>query len=84
MRTQYFTSMLDGAKILFSARNNFTHIRNHATAVGAVGAMKFFDKIQVMELLPIKNNIVSAPDFFDAVNGETSHLIKTDEYIRHQ
>ena len=68
--------VLDWAKIRFSGFDDFTHIRNHTDTIGAIGAVKFRNPIQVLQLLSIKNDEVLARKLGDAVDGKTSPLIE--------
>ena len=81
MRAENFSCMLDGAKVLLGARDNFTDVGNHAGAVGTISTVKFFYKIQVIKLVPIKYNVISPTYFFDVVNRKASQLVKGNEYI---
>ena len=76
--------MFDRAEILFSSGDHFSYIGNHAVAVCAVGTVEFFDKIQVIELLPVVENVVAAFHLFDAVDRKAGQLIKRHEEIRDQ
>ena len=73
--------MFDGAKILLSPCNYFTDIGNHATAVSAVCAMKFLNKIKIIELLSIKYDVVGTPYFLDAVNWEAGELVEANKKV---
>ena len=84
MGAEDFSGMFNWAKILLGARYNFANIGNHAAAVGAVSTVKFLNKIKVLQMLPIKNNVIGTAYFFNAVNGEASDLIKRNEYIGDQ
>ena len=71
--------MLYRAEILLGARYNLANIRNHARAVGAICAVKFLNKIKVVQILPIENDVIGTAYFFDAVNGEASDLVKRNK-----
>jgi len=72
-----YARMFNRAKILLSARHDFTDIGNHASVVGAITAVEFFDTVKLAKRLPIKNNVIATADFFNSVNPKTADLIKS-------
>ena len=58
MRTQHLARMLDRTKILLCSRHDLTSIGDQSIAVGAIGAMKFFDEVQIFELLPRRTRAI--------------------------
>ena len=74
--------MFDRAKVLFGSGNDFTDIGNHTATVRAVSAVEFLDKIQVIKLLPVKDDVITPMYFFNAVNRKACELVKSDKYIR--
>ena len=73
--------MLDRAEVFFGCFNDLTHVRNNAHTVCAIGAVKFWDPIQVTEFLPVKNNVTISWDFWNFVNWKTRPLIKRHKNI---
>ena len=79
MCAEDFSRMFNWAEILLGARHNLANIRNHSRAVGAIGAVKFLNKIKVMQILSIENNVIGTAYFFNAVNGKACDLVKRNE-----
>ena len=76
--------MFDWAEVLLGSRNHLTDVGDHAIAICTVSAVKFFNKIQIVELLPIVDDVITAANFFDAVNRKAGQLKKGDKEIRDQ
>ena len=78
VRAECFSRMLDGTKILLGTGHNLSNVGNQAITIGAISAMKFFNKIEIVELLSIKHDVVSTTNLGNAVNRKARRLIKTD------
>jgi len=76
--------MFDWAEVLLGSCNHLTDVGDHAIAICTVSAVKFFNKIQIVELLPIVDDVITAANFFDAVNRKAGQLKKGDKEIRDQ
>src|SRR4249920_3225534 len=81
MGADYLARVLDGAEVLLGSRDDLADVGDHSGAIGTVGAMKFLDEVEVFEMLPVKHDVVSAPDLGNAVNRKTGRLIKADAQI---
>ena len=75
-------SMLDRAKILFGAGQNFAHITHQAVAIFAVRAVKLLDKVEITQVMTIENHVIRAFDLGDAVNRKAGELVKADEQVK--
>src|SRR5450830_639365 len=82
MGAQHFAGVFDGAKILLGSSHNLAHKSQQAVAIGAVGAMKYLDEIQVLELLPVKHDVVAPAHLGDAVNREAGGLVEAHTDIQ--
>ena len=73
--------MFNRAPELFGTPRYFLHISEQAIDVAAISTVNLFYKIQILEIVPIKNNIILPVYFRDFVNRKTDGLIRADRRI---
>ena len=73
--TKNAVCMLDGAKILLGARRDFAHVGNKSVGIGAIGAVKTLNDIEIFKMPAIKDKVIRAPDPGDPVNRKAEHLV---------
>lgn len=84
MRAQNLVRVLDGAKILLGAGQDFRHVGHQAVAVFAVGAVEFLDGIEVAQVPPVKHQVVAAPHAGNAVDRKADPLVQAHAGVEHQ
>lgn len=68
--------MLNRAEVLLGSGNHFADVSDHAIAIGAVSTVEFFNKIQIVELLSVVDDVIAAANLFYSVNGKAGQLKK--------
>src|SRR5450830_63206 len=83
MGAEHLASMLDRAKILFRAPYDLADIGDQAVAIGAVGAMKLLNEVEVAQLLAVEHDVVATAHLGDAVYRKTGGLVKAHTQVQH-
>ena len=61
--------------MLLGASDNFLHIGDGTVDIAAIGAVQPFNGIEVTEFVAIQNDVVAAPDFWNAIGGKADELV---------
>ena len=84
MRAQDLVCVFDGAEILLGAGQYFGHVGHQPVAVLAIGAVELLDEVEVAEVAAVEHEVVAAPHFGDAVDGEAGPLVEAHAGVDQQ
>jgi hypothetical protein len=73
--------MLDWTPILFGASRDLRRVSENTVGISAIQAVQFFNRIQVRQAVPIKQNKVRSPDFRNAVNWKAGRLVDGEDQV---
>ena len=76
--------MLNRAKILLGARRHLGNEGEQPVGIGAIDATDLFDRVQIGEPPPVKNEVVSSSNLRDCVDGKTDKLIERNRCVEQQ
>ena len=74
--------MLDRAEALFRSRRDFSNICEQAVGIGTKHTADLLDRIQIGQTPSIEDEVVSAPNLRDSIDGKTHGLIERDPKIQ--
>ena len=60
---QKLAGVLVGAEILLCANQNFPEITFELVGIFAVGVLRIFNEIEIVQLVPVESNVIDAFDF---------------------
>src|SRR5690606_21015921 len=69
--------------ILLGPRSNLAHIGDDAIDVRAIGAVEFFQRVQIGQSSAIENDVAPAFDLRDAVGTKAKRLVERHPKIKH-
>ena len=82
MGALHATEVLDRTPVLFRSRGNLRHVSQDSVGVGAVLAVDLLDQVQVLEMVPVKGQILPSPHIRDAVDRKAQPLIETANQVQ--
>lgn len=80
---KHLPRVLDRAEVLLGARSDLVHVVDQPIRVSAVFAVKALDDVQIPQMVPVEDDVISAPDLRDAIDGKAAGLIKRREQVQH-
>ena len=82
MQFFYAPGMFDRAPELLGSSRDFLDIGDQTVEVAAIGAVYFFNQIQIVEILMIEDDVIPAFDFWNTVSRKARCLIEADASVK--
>lgn len=82
MRALHTAKMFDRTPVLLGPGGDLGNVGKNTIRIGAILAVDLFNQVQVLQMVPVKGQVIAPPDVRDSVDRKADKLVKAADQIQ--